>query len=171
MYGVVGIIFISTIVPSSNFSAFPVTSSDACSHALIDGYSGPANQSLMRCNNSSESELSLVIQSAISPADGLARKICVYVVTKYLVVLVYAEEPIAVLSYDEWGGTRSIPELLAAFSLPNNPHVDRILSEAGALLAKGRQSYLLNGYDSKSRESVWAQISAVYSAIAARDLK
>jgi hypothetical protein len=82
-----------------------------------------------------------------------------------------AEEPISVLSYDEWGGTRSIPELLAAFSLPNNPHVDRILSEAGALLSKGRQSYLLNGYGAKSRESVWAQISAVYSAIAARDLK
>lgn len=82
-----------------------------------------------------------------------------------------AEESIAVLSYDEWGGTRSIPELLAAFSLPNNPHVDRILSEAGALLSRGRQAYLLNGYDSKSRESVWAQISAVYSAIAARDLK
>lgn len=82
-----------------------------------------------------------------------------------------AEHPIAVLAYDEWGGTRSIPELLAAFSLPNNPHVDRILAEAATLLSKGKHGYALNGYDSKSREAVWAQISAVYSAIAARDLK
>ena len=31
-----------------------------------------------------------------------------------------------VLAYDQWPGTRALPELLAAFSLPNNPAVDRL---------------------------------------------
>lgn len=72
--------------------------------------------------------------------------------------------PIEILAYDQWGGTRGIPELLAAFSTPNNPFVDRVLSEAAGLLASKGQA--LTGYQSKNRDDVWSQISAIYSAVA-----
>lgn len=75
------------------------------------------------------------------------------------------DHPIEVLAYDQWAGTRALPELLAAFSLPNNPAVDRLIFQAGELLSKsgGR---VMNGYQSKNREDVWAQIAAIYSAVA-----
>lgn len=82
-----------------------------------------------------------------------------------------AESKISVLAFDQWGGTRSVPELLAAFCCPNNPHVDRILHEAGELLGKDGKGVALNGYESRNREVVWAQISAIYSAISARELQ
>lgn len=82
-----------------------------------------------------------------------------------------AESKVSVLAFDQWGGTRSVPELLAAFCCPNHPHVDRVLHEAGELLGKDGKGIALNGYESKNREVVWAQISAIYSAIAARGLQ
>jgi very-short-patch-repair endonuclease len=78
---------------------------------------------------------------------------------------------VELLAYDQWGGTRGIPELLAAFSLPNNPIVDRLLSEAGALLAQTGSGRALTGYQTKNREDVWAQISAIYAAVARRALQ
>ena len=41
--------------------------------------------------------------------------------------LVLAEEtkPVELLAYNEWGGAGYMPELLAAFSMPNDPGVDR----------------------------------------------
>lgn len=41
-----------------------------------------------------------------------------------------------VLAYDQWAGSRALPELLAAFSLSNNPAVDRLIFQAGELLAR-----------------------------------
>ncbi len=43
--------------------------------------------------------------------------------------LVLAEEtkPVELLAYNEWGGAGYMPELLAAFSMPNDPAVDRVL--------------------------------------------
>jgi len=76
------------------------------------------------------------------------------------------DQAIDVLAYDQWAGSRALPELLAAFSLPNNPAIDRLIHQAGELLSKssGRS---MNGYQSKNRDDVWAQMSAAYSAIAA----
>lgn len=79
--------------------------------------------------------------------------------------LVRADHPVDVLAYDQWGGVRALPELLAAFSLPNNPAVDRLIFQASELLAKAGGSRLMNGYQSKNREDVWAQVSALYSTI------
>lgn len=82
-----------------------------------------------------------------------------------------ADAPLAVLAYDQWGGTRSVTELLAAFSCPNNPHIDRLLGEAASLLEAGRSRFVMDGYASKNRDAVWSQASAIYSAIAARGLQ
>ncbi|MEO5955547.1 MAG: hypothetical protein ABIR36_07650, partial [Nitrospiraceae bacterium] len=51
-----------------------------------------------------------------------------------------------VLAYDQWAGTRALPELLAAFSLPNNPAVDRLIFQAGELLAQAGDGRSMNGY-------------------------
>ena len=81
-----------------------------------------------------------------------------------------AEHPVDVLAYDQWAGTRALPELLAAFSLPNNPVIDRLMSQCSELLHKTGTGQNLNGYQSKNREDAWAQISAIYSVIAALQL-
>ncbi|MBT7454586.1 MAG: hypothetical protein HN796_11915, partial [Gemmatimonadetes bacterium] len=39
-------------------------------------------------------------------------------------------EPVELLARDEWAGQASLPELLAAFVLPNNPNVAVVLREA-----------------------------------------
>lgn len=41
---------------------------------------------------------------------------------------------IDVLAYDQWAGSRALPELLAAFLLPNNPALDRLIHQAGELI-------------------------------------
>ena len=45
-------------------------------------------------------------------------------------------QTIEVLAYDQWAGTRSLPELLAAFCMPNSMVVDRLIGKAATLLRK-----------------------------------
>ena len=80
-------------------------------------------------------------------------------------------QPIQVLAYDQWAGTRALPELLAAFSMPNNPAVDVLLGKASKLLRSQHDDLSMDGYQSKSREVVWRQVSAIYSTIAAENLQ
>lgn len=80
------------------------------------------------------------------------------------------DQVVEVLAYDQWAGTRALPELLAAFSLPNNPVIDRLIFQSGELLAKAAGGQSMNGYQSKNRDDTWAQISAIYSAIGALNL-
>jgi very-short-patch-repair endonuclease len=78
---------------------------------------------------------------------------------------------IEVLAYDQWAGTRSLPELLAAFSMPNNPAVDVLIGKASKLLRSSNPELSMDGYQSKSRDVVWKQVSALYSTIAAESLQ
>ncbi len=78
---------------------------------------------------------------------------------------------IQVLAYDQWAGTRALPELLAAFSMPNNPAVDVLVGKASKLLRKSHPELSMDGYQSKSRDVVWKQVSALYSTIAAENLQ
>nr|WP_145545248.1 DUF3320 domain-containing protein [Variovorax boronicumulans] len=79
--------------------------------------------------------------------------------------------PLQVLAYDQWAGTRALPELLAAFSMPNNPAVDILVGKASQLLRKSHPELSMDGYQSKNREVVWKQVSAIYSTIAAENLQ
>ncbi|TRW89747.1 DUF4011 domain-containing protein [Candidatus Methylobacter oryzae] len=81
-----------------------------------------------------------------------------------------SDQPVEILAYDQWAGTRSLPELLAAFSLPNNPVVDRLIHSAGELLTKAGKGPSMNGYQSKNREACWAQVSAIYNSIGALNI-
>lgn len=79
--------------------------------------------------------------------------------------------PVQVLAYDQWAGTRALPELLAAFSMPNNLSVDSLVGKASQLLRKTHSELSLDGYQSKNREVVWKQVSAIYSTLAAEGLQ
>lgn len=77
--------------------------------------------------------------------------------------------PIEVLAYDQWAGTRALPELLASFSQPNNPAVAEILRAASQrLLDTGGHS--LCGYQAKDRQDVMRQVGAIYAAIAGQGI-
>ena len=77
---------------------------------------------------------------------------------------------IEVLAYDQWAGTRSLPELLATFCMPNSRVVDNLIANASTLLREAPGDFSMNGYQSKNREKVWKQVSAVYSAILGEQL-
>lgn len=73
---------------------------------------------------------------------------------------------VELLAYNEWGGAGYMPELLASFSMPNDPAVDRILRDASLILRNAGKDDGIDGYKTKSRQRVWEIASAIYSAIA-----
>ena len=75
-------------------------------------------------------------------------------------------KPVELLAYNEWGGAGFMPELLAAFSMPNDPSVDRILRNASEVLRRAGKEDRIDGYESGSRRRVWEIASAIYTAIA-----
>lgn len=85
--------------------------------------------------------------------------------------LAHKSQPVEVLAYDQWAGTRALPELLAAFCMPNNPAVDVLIGKASKLLRSQHSELSMNGYQSKNREVVWKQVSALYSTISAEALQ
>src|SRR3546814_5989994 len=74
------------------------------------------------------------------------------------------------LAHNEWGGARHMPELLAAFVMPNDPAVSRLLKEASEILRRSGKDPSLEGYQQKSRKRVWEIAAAVWSAVATRRL-
>lgn len=75
-------------------------------------------------------------------------------------------EPIALLARNEWCGLVSLPEILAAFVLPNDPAVMTILDRAAGLLRDHTGRSAFNGYQDKSHKRAWEQVAAIYKAVA-----
>src|SRR5471030_652537 len=73
--------------------------------------------------------------------------------------------PIELLAKNEWGGVNSMPELLPAFAMPNDPAVDRILKSASDVLRRAGKADGIDGYESKSRTRAWELSSAIWSAV------
>jgi len=73
--------------------------------------------------------------------------------------------PIDVLAYNEWTGVDSLPELLAAFCLPNHPAVSRVLKSARELLQNWSGDPSLDGYQTKSNQRVALTAAAIYGAL------
>lgn len=80
-------------------------------------------------------------------------------------VIAHETTPVELLAYNEWGGAGYMPELLAAFSMPNDPAVDRVLRDASLVLRKAHKRDGIDGYKSGSRQRVWEIASAIYTAI------
>ena len=81
------------------------------------------------------------------------------------VVIADQTKTVELLAYNEWGGAGYMPELLAAFSMPNDPAVDRILRDASLILRTAGKPDGIDGYKSGSRQRVWEITSAIYTAI------
>lgn len=75
-------------------------------------------------------------------------------------------KPVELLAYNEWGGAIFMPELLAAFSTPNDPAIDKVLRSASEILRQAGKPAQMDSYESLSRQRVWEMASAIYSAIA-----
>lgn len=75
-------------------------------------------------------------------------------------------KPVELLAYNEWGGSSFMPELLAAFSTPNDPAIDKVLRGASEILRQAGRPDQMDGYESLSRQRVWEMASAIYAAIA-----
>ena len=73
--------------------------------------------------------------------------------------------PIELLARNEWGGVGAMPELLAAFALPNDPAVGRVLKAASDVLRRAGKPDGIDGYQSKSRTRVYELASAIWSAV------
>src|SRR5262245_3918 len=58
-------------------------------------------------------------------------------------------EPVELLARDEWGGLASLPEILAAFVMPNHPVVEHILRAAADILESWTTDPSLSGYQSR----------------------
>lgn len=80
---------------------------------------------------------------------------------------ILAEErfPVELLARSQWGGGGSMPELLAAFCMPNDPEVDRVLKSASDVLRRAGRPDAIDGYEGGSRKRVWELTSAIWSAV------
>lgn len=110
------------------------------------------------------------VHEYLSRLDEAERASIIATATAGGVEIAAVTHDIEVLAYDQWAGTRSLPELLAAFCMPNSRVVDQLLANASTLLRKASGDFSMNGYQSKNREKVWKQASAIYSVILAEDL-
>ncbi|WP_319524596.1 DUF3320 domain-containing protein [uncultured Desulfosarcina sp.] len=70
--------------------------------------------------------------------------------------------PISVLAYNEWYGVSLKSEIIAAHVLPNDPAVERILSEASKILLEKTQDGSLSGYQSGDPRRAYTQAAAIY---------
>jgi very-short-patch-repair endonuclease len=74
-------------------------------------------------------------------------------------------EAVELLARDEWSGLASLPEILAAFVMPNHPAVERVLRDAGDLLGGWTGDPSLSGYQSRDPRRVYTMAGAIYSAL------
>ena len=86
--------------------------------------------------------------------------------------LVLAEEHFTVeaLARNEWGGSRFMPELLAAFVTPNDSSIQHLLKESSGILVSSGRDGSIDGYQKKSRKRVWEVMSGIWAAVSARSI-
>ena len=85
-------------------------------------------------------------------------------------LLVEQRFPTELLARTEWGGLNAMPELLAAFCMPNDPAVDRVLKAASQVLRRAGKKDGIEGYESKSRTRTWELTSAIWSGVCSFEL-
>ncbi len=73
--------------------------------------------------------------------------------------------PLALLAYNEWPGLSTLPELLAAYVLPNHPDVEPVLGAARDHLERWTRDATLSGYDARDPVRVRLVAAAVYAAV------
>ena len=77
--------------------------------------------------------------------------------------------PVELLARNQWGGLSHLPELAAAFVVPNDPAVDRLLKKAAEVLRENGRPTQLSGYEGGAKR-VWDVASSIWVAAAAQGL-
>ncbi|MBO4877781.1 MAG: DUF3320 domain-containing protein [Ruminococcus sp.] len=72
---------------------------------------------------------------------------------------------VELLAYDQWTGTQNMPEMAAAFVMPNHPKVQEIVSKASLYLQKWCGDPAFTGYQSRNANIVRQQAGALYAAL------
>ena len=70
-----------------------------------------------------------------------------------------------ILAFNHWSGLHSLPELLAAFVLPNQPAIATVLKVARRHLERLVGDPAFSGYQERSRQRVVAMTAAIYGAV------
>lgn len=74
-------------------------------------------------------------------------------------------EYVQLLAHDEWGGLSSLPEILAAFVMPNHPATEGVLRAASDILGGWTGDPSLSGYQSKEPKRVYITAASIYAAL------
>lgn len=77
---------------------------------------------------------------------------------------------VRVLARSEWGGMEQGGELIAAFVMPNDPAVAKILKSSARILERNGYSTALDGYQSQNPKRAYLLAGAIWNAISALDL-
>lgn len=72
---------------------------------------------------------------------------------------------IELLAYDEWNGTKYMPEIISAFVIPNHPMISSVLSKAGEYLKQWSGDPSFTGYMTENPNHVRNQAAAIYAAL------
>lgn len=72
---------------------------------------------------------------------------------------------VRVLARNEWGGLDAGGELLAAFVLPNDPAIAKILKAAAKILERHGHSTALDGYQSGDPKRAYLLVASIWNAI------
>ncbi|WP_275369597.1 hypothetical protein [Xenorhabdus bovienii] len=80
-------------------------------------------------------------------------------------VIATCNYPIELLAKNEWGGD-SMAELIAAFVMPNDAAIDKVLKGMSDVLRRAGKNDAIDGYTGQSRKRCWELASALWSAVA-----
>ena len=106
----------------------------------------------------------------LSGLDEAERGVLLFQLFEGETIVAETEQDIRVLAKDEWGGMRSMGELLAAFVTPNDPALSKLLKTAAEALARHGHSPALDGYQSGDPSRAYMLAAATWSAVAAQSL-
>jgi len=80
-------------------------------------------------------------------------------------VLATTTTDVRVLAREEWGGINQGGELIAAFVMPNDPAIAKILKTSAKVLERHGHSSALDGYQSQDPRRAYLLVMAIWNAI------
>lgn len=124
----------------------------------------PAGQHLMIEDR--DVQLDSALLSSVSECLPVAVKLVLGIDGRPLVEF---DRTIELLPRNHWVGIQHMPELTAAFVMPNDPHVDHVLKRMSAVLRKHNRDPALDGYQGGPRRA-WELTSAAWNAVGSLEL-
>ena len=84
--------------------------------------------------------------------------------------LVKCEKSVEILAYNEWGGGKYTPELLAFFVTPNDQYIKRLCKKVADTLENEEKCGDLEGYQKKNKKRVYEMLEALWRVISSEGI-